>query len=649
MPDRVPKILSKPLAPGFLRTLWERDRDPYLDLVRWRLHLRLLLLAATAGAAFALLNQSRPGIFGMVSIPIIASLAAWLILSRSPVGNRLAVRVNMTLFVGVAMWITYSDRQSSFPGSLLGLMVMPVFGVLLDGMLTGGLTLLACLAMVLISVSRESESAYSLTLAFCGIAAVCLYSTSLAHTWIFGSLVERQRADRQAVDMTSQAAEGLAQMLAQQVVKTNARLRERLNQGFDILGETEALQSMLTAARTRLPVALPQGAVDPGLLLDRLRHEAHRAYLLIGCLVSAFSAMLVMAMGLQRWQVAVLVALAGGLVLRADSLRPGSWRLRLRIFALMAFLAIASDVVFPRDLPPTHSLVFLPVLVFYIAMLDTRRAAVSTCALGIGLLAFAQLSLDPFPGQPAFFARIAVLLVTLLIIALSVHPLYRGLLAQFAEEEETLRWSLQAYRQAVSTLFHDLANPLSVLQGLAALPKDLLKPEDLQRAKRMLDRLDSVAASHASSGATSFGELVESLRDLFKERLETKALGFEVVSGADLMLAVGGPRLRESVLGNLVSNTIKYAPSGSRVELSARREDAFFVLRLKDEGPGFPDAVLKDVLKGDTPVSSPGTQGESGSGFGLLLASAYVREFGGRLDLRNAPGGGAEAEIWLPA
>src|SRR5580700_10895251 len=103
MRSDIPKILLSSSGTNFLRTLWERDRDPYLRHVRWRLHLRLLLLAACGAAAFAAVPAGMAGP-KLLYLPVVASLCAWLVLSRSPAGNGVAVRANIALFAGVGIW-----------------------------------------------------------------------------------------------------------------------------------------------------------------------------------------------------------------------------------------------------------------------------------------------------------------------------------------------------------------------------------------------------------------------------------------------------------------------------------------------------------------------------------------------------------------
>jgi len=632
---------------AFVRTLWERDRDPFLDHVRWRLHLRLLLVSALAAAAFALLNRMQHGSFGAVTLPLAACLALWLLLSRSPDGNRLAVRANLALFVLVAAHEALAGG-GPFPSALLALMVMPVFGVLLDGMASGGLVLLACLASVFACLALGRCGGEPLIVSFTGVAATALYAVCLAHTWIFGSLVERQRRDRQAVALTTRGAEDLAAVLGEQVARHHLALREALDRGRDLSQETASLQDLLQAARAGLPESLPRGTEDPLQVVASLRRDAHRAFLLVSFATTLVCTAASAALGFPRWQVGAILCLAAAVLLWRDELRRRSWMPGMRAFVLLCLAGIASDVWYSQGRPPVHALVFLPLLVFYAGLLDSAPVSGAVCLAALGITGWAQLSLPPLPAASVINAGVGILLPTMLLLSLAVHPLYRGLLDQLAGEELSLRLSLQAYRRAVSTLFHDLANPLAVLQSLAEMPRALRTPEDARRAARMLDRLEAVAASRGVSGPLDVASLAESARDLFRERLSAKQLRLELESGADLVLKEPGTRLRESILGNLVSNAIKYSPRAGVLRLSARRQDGHVVLALRDQGPGIPPKVLRDLARGDTPHSSPGSLGETGSGFGLLLAAGYAREAGGRLELRNAPEGGALAEVWLP-
>jgi signal transduction histidine kinase len=156
------------------------------------------------------------------------------------------------------------------------------------------------------------------------------------------------------------------------------------------------------------------------------------------------------------------------------------------------------------------------------------------------------------------------------------------------------------------------------------------------------------AAQPGSEPDTSVALVVDQLFDLFRDQLRDKQLKLQLVEGADVMLKRGGGLLRDLMLGHLLSNALKYSPKAGLITLEARAHDGWIVLTLRDQGPGYPADVLRDVADGLSPRVRPGTQGELGNGFGLLEASASASELGGHLTLRNRAEGGAEAELWLP-
>jgi signal transduction histidine kinase len=103
-------------------------------------------------------------------------------------------------------------------------------------------------------------------------------------------------------------------------------------------------------------------------------------------------------------------------------------------------------------------------------------------------------------------------------------------------------------------------------------------------------------------------------------------------------------------LGNLLSNAIKFSPPGGRVRLSAWLQEGKVCLSLRDQGRGYPKDLVERLEEGDEALPSRlGTDGEPGQGLGLVLAAEHLRRMGGRLELTSAPGGGAEARIWLEA
>jgi signal transduction histidine kinase len=101
------------------------------------------------------------------------------------------------------------------------------------------------------------------------------------------------------------------------------------------------------------------------------------------------------------------------------------------------------------------------------------------------------------------------------------------------------------------------------------------------------------------------------------------------------------------VVLNLVTNAIDAVPRDSgiiNVRTRYEPELRHVVITVADNGPGVPEGLKEKVF--DAFFS---TKGHAGTGLGLAVARKIVVELGGRLELRDARGGGAEFQVFLPA
>jgi signal transduction histidine kinase len=209
---------------------------------------------------------------------------------------------------------------------------------------------------------------------------------------------------------------------------------------------------------------------------------------------------------------------------------------------------------------------------------------------------------------------------------------------------------LRAQRRMVATLFHDLANPLQVViaQGEGVLSGSGAANPALIYTNRMREIL---AASQRSAPLLALRELRALCDDLavqFRGPLAKKNIRLDVACPSDTKVACDESQLRDSVLANLLSNAIKFSPTGAEISLVVEEDGAHAVVRVADRGPGLPDSVRAAIAAGRRAPSQSGTVGETGSGYGLLLAREYVVAMGGTLDLLPREGGGLVARITLP-
>ena len=652
MPQSRP--LSRLMAAA--RTLWHRDQDPFLDELRLRLDLRLLLLTAAAGAGLSVLRWATQGRLDFVPAVSLGALGAWLWLRGHPKGHRRMVRLLTLLFLGIALNDLARPGQSA-PWALFCMVALPAYGTLVDGLTAGGLATL-CTAGASVWAAREpTPDDIRLLAVFAGLAGLCFYAASLTYTWIFGALVDRRRVAQAAVATATAAAGQLARTLGDEVTVANARLRSSLAQGPPDPRQTAELLRILARSRAELPPDQRETAADPERLLERQRQAAHRIFLLLATSVAAGAAIAIVLLHRNFWWLAAGVAALTGLLYGWGQRGRLPWIWRVRLFLTLCLVAMAADLGLSRGAPLAASLVFLPLVVFYSGLLDSMPSMLVTSAAGLALLGVEglQSGASPWASYATFLAIQALLVGLVLGFGWAIRPVYRRLLADLAAQEEDLRRSLLSYRRLVSVLFHDLANPLAVLQTLAGLPAALRRPEDVDRSRRMLERLEAVTAAArlavepaADAQPSSIEAWLAGAEDLFRERLRAKELAWHVAVDSGLPALGASAQARDQVLGHLISNAIRFSPRGGAIAIRGERSGAWLRLSVRDLGNGFPTDVLEDLGQGAAPLPRADLAGETGNGYGLLLAGATARDLGGRLELRNQDQGGAEAELWLP-
>ncbi|MEV7724310.1 two-component system sensor histidine kinase CseC [Streptomyces sp. NPDC087917] len=216
---------------------------------------------------------------------------------------------------------------------------------------------------------------------------------------------------------------------------------------------------------------------------------------------------------------------------------------------------------------------------------------------------------------------------------------------------DALQQRLEAERRVTADIAHELRTPVTGLLTAAELlppgrPSELVR--DRAQAMRALvedvlevARLDS-ASERAELQEVALGEFVSRRVCALMPEATVRIVADEIVST--------DPRRLERILGNLLANAARYGRAPIQVDIEGR------VVRVRDHGPGFPEALLRE---GPSRFRTGSTDRAGvGHGLGLTIAEGQARVLGARLTFRNvaAPGGaesegsaaGAVAVLWLP-
>lgn len=106
------------------------------------------------------------------------------------------------------------------------------------------------------------------------------------------------------------------------------------------------------------------------------------------------------------------------------------------------------------------------------------------------------------------------------------------------------------------------------------------------------------------------------------------------------------PLAMQRILANLVDNAVRY---GGQARLSVRERQGRIEIRVDDDGPGVPEADLKDLTRPFHRLDHSRARHTGGAGLGLAIVDALAQQNGGTLTLGNRDGGGFSASVDLPA
>ena len=236
-----------------------------------------------------------------------------------------------------------------------------------------------------------------------------------------------------------------------------------------------------------------------------------------------------------------------------------------------------------------------------------------------------------------------------------------------AEARDIAEAANRAKTEFLANMSHEIRTPLNGVLGIA----DVLVRGDLTSRQRelvgviqasgsLLNALltDLLDLARVEAGAVELrparadvGALLHSVRDLFRSRADEVGLDLlvDIGPGAGAEVACDAVRLRQ-VLGNLVSNALKFTSAG-QVVLAASRSGDRVRFEVRDTGAGFDAATREALFQRFRQGDNTSTRRHGGAGLGLAICDEYVRLMGGSLSCDSRPGEGAvfHFELDLPA
>lgn len=222
----------------------------------------------------------------------------------------------------------------------------------------------------------------------------------------------------------------------------------------------------------------------------------------------------------------------------------------------------------------------------------------------------------------------------------------------------------EASRKAMTAdIAHELRNPLAVQQAhleaildgiYPATPENIIPILEQNRLlSRLVEDLRTLALADAGQlplekTPIDLRDLIERVAERFRPQAAGQGIAIKVFARHNCPLALVDPGRMEQILGNLLSNALRFTPTGGHIEMYLDCTPQMIHLSVHDSGPGIPEDALPHVFKRFYRVDRGRSRAEGGSGLGLAIARQLARAHGGDLTAANHPQGGAIFTLSLP-
>jgi signal transduction histidine kinase len=284
------------------------------------------------------------------------------------------------------------------------------------------------------------------------------------------------------------------------------------------------------------------------------------------------------------------------------------------------------------------------------------------------------VSIDDARGRLALILTLALLALYISLFPI-LHRVTRQLAGQnrrlredgelLTAQNERLRELDRLKDEFISLVSHELRTPLTSIRGYLELLREDGKLDDDQlryigivdrNSERLLELVsDLLFLAQVDAGKLNFElrpvDLEALVADCVEASLPAAAAKEIELTASTQELPVqlqGDPARLAQVLDNLVSNALKFTPSGGRVEVSLAAADGVAIVEVSDTGVGLAQDEQSQLFERFFRSSRASENAIPGTGLGLAIAKTIVERHGGRIRLESTVDVGTTVRVELP-
>lgn len=236
----------------------------------------------------------------------------------------------------------------------------------------------------------------------------------------------------------------------------------------------------------------------------------------------------------------------------------------------------------------------------------------------------------------------------------------KKMIEQLKTQAEKLKELNNSKDKFFSIISHDLKSPFQGLLGLSqviAKEFDNLSTEEIKTYAEIINETtrniyslieNLLQWSRIQTGRIEFNPekifLSQKVDELFR-LIKTNAIekNIKLLNGVNNDVCVNADNfLVTSVLQNLLSNAVKFTPEGGCIKISADKVEDQIEISVTDTGIGISEKNIEKLFRYDLPFSQSGTNGEKGTGLGLLICKELLEKNLQSIRVKSKPGIGSE-------
>lgn len=327
------------------------------------------------------------------------------------------------------------------------------------------------------------------------------------------------------------------------------------------------------------------------------------------------------------------------------------------VFALVLALI---GTVFAADIEttPDHvTICFIYAAIIFLSIFSFYRSAY--IAAGFATL-FSVLG--SFVNPPAesltvvFFANRAIAIAAQWVVAVLVTT-RKDAEALMRSDLEEQTANAEKRRRFLDVLSHEIGTSLTTIDGQAFLLRRGLESSDQARADKIRGavrhiqaivqqvQLESEVGERASDMRNEPVGLRRLLEDLFVD-IDTRRVSFKADLAGLPATIMGDPDMLRQIVGNVLSNAIKFSPPGGDVHIRGESRDGQAVLTVSDRGRGIAPDEREKIF--EPYYRARNSRGVHGAGIGLYVARKFVEHHRGTIRIDGALDAGTLVTICLP-